>query len=108
MKLNPTHKAIWVDLIGYDGSLTETILRRSASSIQEPSEMTITTVFASQDERGRGTLEVNQNIAKYLTTTLKRRMLELARNTADSNGGAAHSNCTFQAHEPLAVKAMDR
>ena len=108
MKLNPTHKAIWVDLIGYDGSLTETILRRSASSIQEPSEMAITTVFASQDTLPGAIREVNQNIAKYLLFTLKRKMLELARNTADSNGGAAHSNCTFQAHEPLAVKAMDQ
>ena len=77
MKLTPRHGGAWVDLLGYDGSLSKSVLIDSTKARpSQPREMVVTTVPTGGDD---DTDEVRKRITKWIQESAKREILKLIK-----------------------------
>ena len=70
MKLTPRHGAAWIDLLGYDASLANSVIIESPRpSVQQPTEMVVTSVpMVSEDDSD----EARKRVAKWIVAKHER------------------------------------
>ena len=77
MKVSPRNGGAWVDMLGYDGSLSKSVLIDSTKTRpSQPREMVVTTVPTAGDE---DTYEVRKRITKFIQESTKREIVKLIK-----------------------------
>ena len=77
MRMSPRHGGAWVDMLGYDSSLSRSVLIDSTKARPtQPREMVVTTVTTGGDD---DTDEVRKRITKWIQQNIKREIVSLIK-----------------------------